>query len=684
MTPNPVNLARGAARRARRAAQVLLAPVGGPAVPEATGEYAANFDQWLGRRSDKLFHDGRPQWQPTPRVEGETPRIAVVIHAHFPELLEPLIAELDALPVPFDLVITNSSGTEISLPEVPVRNLRAHRILTVDNHGRDIFPLVQVVNAGLLDGYDLVLKLHTKKSEWRQDHDALAGSGAEWRDALVGSLVGGEDNVLEQLRRFGADRTLGIVTAPGSIAGPEHWGGDQQITRDLLRRLELPIDPGGLRFAAGSMYWIRGFLLTGLRSLQLTADDFEAEAGQIDGTTAHGIERLLGIVCEEAGFRLDDTSAAAPEFEREDDWRRFLPDAPRSPRARVLPFYLPQFHAFPENDAWWGPGFTEWANVASAKPVFHGHRQPFLPGEMGFYDLRNPEVQQRQFELARGAGIEGFMYYYYWFAGKKLMDLPVEQIVAGDGDTPFCLMWANENWTRRWDGSEKNILIAQDYDQVPATQFIHDVMHLITDPRYVRIGDKPVISVYRITQIPDFESVLTYWREQAVEAGLPGLHILTVDVGTSMQGLDVDDLGEHGLDGTMEFPPHNKLWVGQDQSILYPDQRLQGGIYDYRALAQHAATSTLNHLSADRFPGVFVNFDNTARRQWQPDLWFGSNPYTFRRWLNATVLALETRPMDERVLFINAWNEWAEGATLEPSQRFGRGYLHAVSDVLYA
>jgi lipopolysaccharide biosynthesis protein len=425
---------------------------------------------------------------------------------------------------------------------------------------------------------------------------------------------------------------------------------------------------------------VRGFILQGLRALSLDAEDFDAETGQIDGTTAHAIERIIGILTLESGYALGENGNLSTEMSA--SWTRYSGDHKYIPRARVIPFYLPQFHAFPENDAWWGTGFTEWANVSAGKPVFLGHNQPFLPADLGFYDLSNPSVSRKQYELATGAGIEGFMYYYYWFAGKKLMDMPIANLIASEGDTPFCIMWANENWTRRWDGSSENVLIAQDYDEVPATQFIHDVIHHLTDSRYIRIDDKPVISVYRITQIPDYADVLEYWRTAAIAAGLPGLTIVTVDVGRSMDGIE-GDLRDHGLDAYLEFAPHNRAWKLQSRETLAVDPRFQGNILSYASMARDSEAQLREPLESGRYPGVMVNFDNTARRQWQPDLWYGSNPYTFRRWLNSAISAIADRDRDHRVLFLNAWNEWAEGTVLEPSQRFGRTYLLAVRDVLY-
>jgi lipopolysaccharide biosynthesis protein len=345
--------------------------------------------------------------------------------------------------------------------------------------------MVQVVNAGVLDPYELVLKLHTKRSEWRQENDDLSGSGADWRLTLMQNLLGGRENVEFILNAFAEDPDLGVVTADGSLLGSDFWASDFDMTCELLRRIELTVDRDKLRFPAGSFYWVRSFVLQGLRSLLMTDEDFETEKGQDDGTTAHAVERSIGILTEEAGLR----QAIRPHLDVADPtaWRRYRRSAPRSKRARVIPFYLPQFHATPENDAWWSKGFTEWSNVTAARPVYLGHNQPNLPSDLGFYDLRLDEVRQEQMDLAAEHGIEGFMYYYYWFAGRRLLNLPVEKLAESDVDKPFCLMWANENWTRRWDGRSSDILMGQDYDRVPATEFIDDVMEFLADRRYRRI-----------------------------------------------------------------------------------------------------------------------------------------------------------------------------------------------------
>jgi lipopolysaccharide biosynthesis protein len=241
-------------------------------------------------------------------------------------------------------------------------------------------------------------------------------------------------------------------------------------------------------------------------------------------------------------------------------------------------------------------------------------------------------------------------------------------------------MWANENWTRRWDGQLSDVLIGQHYDEVAAGQFIENVLPLLVDERYLRIDGRPVVAVYRPGEIPDLPAVIATWRARARELGLADLCVLSVDFETEFGGIHGSPR-EHGLDGVLGFPPHNSLWDWLPHEGLGVDGRFVGNLLSYRNLVQDAEHRLSAGLSDGVYPGVMVNFDNTARRQWSSDVWYGSNPFTFRRWLAAAAAAVDERESEQRVVFVNAWNEWAEGAILEPSDRFGRSYLQAVRDV---
>jgi len=639
-----------------------------------------NYVDRQGGRQDSGFPD---RWRIDDRLHFADPaRVGVILNCFYPDLLDELLARLTFIPVPFDLFVTNVSGAPVQLPQA-VGNMRHGVVMDCENHGRDILPMLELVNAGVLDPYSLILKVHTKKSPWREEHSALQGDGSEWRTSLIDSLLPSTEGISDIIAAFGNDPHLGVVTAPGSIAGTDFWGGDRRIVEQLLRRLELELDPEVLRFPAGSMYWCRGFVLQGLRSLNLIADDFDSEAGQVDGTTAHAVERIIGLLTEEAGLILatsDDVESGLAAKEPS-LLERYIPNAGLARRATVLPFYLPQFHPSPYNDAWWGEGFTEWTNVASAIPMYRGHYQPKIPTDLGFYDLRLDAVRREQVHLANAHGIAGFMYYYYWFSGERVLNTPIENLLSSKDDAPFCLMWANENWTRRWDGRSQDILIGQDYDKVPAEDFIDDVMEFLLDPRYIRVDGKALIAVYRPGQMSDFAQVASEWRRRAREAGVGELLLLSVAVASEFDALAPSAVA--AVDGFLEFPPHNLPWVAGPAASVGFDKRWRGNFMSYRATAEASITQA-REMDDSVFPGAMVNFDNTARRQWRPDVWYGTNPYTFRRWVGAQIDSLMVRPPESRLLFINAWNEWAEGAILEPTTRFGRTYLQAIRDAVLA
>jgi lipopolysaccharide biosynthesis protein len=646
-------------------------------------ESPSNFAAWAARRiRPGVVLDA---WAQDQQVPIATPaRVGVVVHVYYTDLLSDLIRRLAAIPVAFDLIITNSSGESLNVDRSLLPRAMNILELEVENRGRDLWPLAQIVNAGLLDPYHLILKVHTKRSEWRDSHGGFPGTGAEWRDELLEAVLGDAERITALLEAFATNSRLGLVTADGSVRGPESWGFNEATTAGLLRRLQLDLRPQELVFPAGSMYWVRGFVLQGLRALCLSAEDFEDEAGHRDGTTAHALERLIGVVTEEAGLSIVERSRLPHEPAGAETWHRFEPTAGLRPRVRVVPFYLPQFHPIPENNRWWGAGFTEWSNVAAARPVFVGHHQPKLPTTTGFYDLRLHETVALQAALARDVGIDGFMYYHYWFAGHQLLERPINSRLDDDIQLPFCLMWANENWTRRWDGHINDVLLGQDYERVPSSQFITDVLPILRDPRYLRIDGRALIAIYRPGQIPDLAAVIAEWRETARREGVGELVVLTVDVPRGFHGLE-DEAESIGLDGSLGFPPHRSHWEPAPLERLAGLQPgFEGRILSYRATVDKAIASLALSLPDTYFPGVMVNFDNTARRPASPDLWYGSNPYTFRRWLAAAAAAVAHRAPERRVVFINAWNEWAEGAVLEPNDRQGPTFLLAVRDVVYS
>jgi GT2 family glycosyltransferase len=361
--------------------------------------------------------------------------------------------------------------------------------------------------------------------------------------------------------------------------------------------------------------------------------------------------------------------------------QRWQSELERLDEVRTIAFYLPQFHPIPENDRWWGEGFTEWSNVRRARPNFRGHDQPRVPADLGYYDLRDHETMLRQAELARRYGVGAFCYYYYWFAGKRLLEAPLERMLAsGKPDFPFCLCWANENWTRRWDGREQDVLIGQHHSEADDAAVIADLMRYFRSDNYLRIDGRPLLLVYRVALFPDFASTAANWRRLCREAGIGEIYLAMVE--SFEMVANGADPASFGCDAAVEFPPHGLAQPRPlDQPLLNP--AFNGAVADYREVALHCATRPLPKYR--RFPGVMPGWDNTPRRQDNSYSFEHATPGAFQAWLE-TAIARSRRQYggDERLVFINAWNEWAEGAYLEPDQRHGHGFLAAHANAIDA
>lgn len=616
---------------------------------------------------------------PVLRFDPDRPKApqAIVVHMYYPDLWEEFRETLSRVDIPFDLFVTITwRGDEtIELKDRIQADFPSAWVMAVPNKGRDILPFLTLVNAGAFTGYRAVAKFHTKKSPHRADGD-------EWRRHLIDGILP-ETGLAEKLDSFVADTDSAFWVADGQhYTGLEWWGSNLERTKQVLARVEITIPDGILSFPAGSIYWVKPLMISMLRSLNLHADLFETETAQVDGTLAHAVERVLGFLVLAAGQRIVQFSQIGPNAAHP-----IKDDRPPMQRpALISAFYLPQFHTTPENDAWWGKGYTEWRAAIAGQSCFAGHLQPSLPADLGFYDLRVTEVMGQQTALARKAGIDTFCVYHYWFDGRRVLHEPLDRLLdRPEIDFPFYLCWANESWRRNWDGLSGEVLLEQTYSKGFEAELAKDIARYMRDPRYMRPdGKRPRFVIYRPEDMPDPDGSVTRLRTAFRREKIGEIELGAVSFHIAGENPVAPDL----FDFWVEMPPHGLVegpdyLFGGPQGNIMPvlvNDRFTGLIYDYRAAAARAlGPDYLAKLPKNTIAGIMPSWDNTARRGLRSHIAHGANPASFRLWLTG-VLRNRIGRSYRNELFVNAWNEWAEKAVLEPSKTFGTAYLEVVED----
>jgi hypothetical protein len=381
-----------------------------------------------------------------------------------------------------------------------------------------------------------------------------------------------------------------------------------------------------------------------------------------------------------------------------------------SPAARLIAFYLPQFHPIPENDLWWGRGFTEWTNVAKAKPLFPGHYQPHVPADLGFYDLRLPEVRAVQADMARAAGIEGFCYWHYWFNGRRILERPFNEVLRlKEPNFPFCLGWANHTWNAGWHGESNKVLIEQTYPgQADYERHFYAVLEAFQDPRYIRVRGMPVFVVYRPIEIPAPEQFIEIWQRLAIQNGLPGIHFVahlfcddqpydyrtkgfSASIASDAFQISAANRSQKPVNGSRGGNGERSL-VG---SALFRTRQLARTAYP-KALKRmrlflsrphvfeysDAMRLSFSNVTSEPhcYPMVLPNWDDSPRRGARGIIFVNSTPESFRPHLRKALHLVRDKTFEDRIIFVKSWNEWAEGNYLEPDLRFGHQYLDVVRE----
>jgi hypothetical protein len=383
-------------------------------------------------------------------------------------------------------------------------------------------------------------------------------------------------------------------------------------------------------------------------------------------------------------------------------------------RARLIAYYLPQFHPIPENDEWWGRGFTEWMNVAKAKPLFRGHYQPHIPADLGFYDLRVPETRTAQAEMAGEYGIEGFCYWHYWFAGKRLLERPFNEVLkSGQPKLPFCLGWANESWTGIWHGFPDRLLMEQTYPGEKDEELhFYEVLRAFSDERYITVDGLPLFIIFNPQKLPEPLRFIDHWRELAIKSGLKGIYF--VGNTSSMNWIPK----EHGFDALIPHNPGMTAYYLVNPLFGFADNicnELTGKTFREVLREKYKEVDLVRHIGKvtyllrekfrkvnkilyedyikkallpleydyDAFPCVVPNWDNTPRCGINGYILYNSTPEMFKRHLREAINQILQRPLEKRIIFIKSWNEWAEGNHLEPDLKFGKEYLKACRDEIF-
>ena len=444
-----------------------------------------------------------------------------------------------------------------------------------------------------------------------------------------------------------------------------------------LWRIRLIIAPkGSMREKIGQSLGrrIKNLIIRGKPRIQSQGDKKTAERSSLEEKT-----KQLSVLSIENFTKILQDLYLVASGEKSDEYINFREIAlPENDLAiKPIAFYLPQYHPIPENDLWWGKGFTEWTNVTRAVPLFEGHYQPRLPGELGFYDLRIPDILRRQVDLAKNYGLFGFCFYYYWFNGKRLLDMPLDLFMNDQQiNFPFCVCWANENWSRRWDGLDENILISQNHTEESDLKFIHDVSDLFSHPDYIKIDGHPLLLVYRAQLLPNPERTVLRWKKYCWDLGIPEPYLVAAQV-FGFNG----DPNPFGFDAAVEFPPNTlpATDIAEQYQFLHPD--FEGRIYDYKEVSSLMRDHVPEEYTL--FKTVMPSWDNSARKFNQANIFVNNSPREYEEWVSSAIRYTKRNlPDDRRLFFINAWNEWAEAAYLEPDRKFGYAYLEATANAL--
>jgi lipopolysaccharide biosynthesis protein len=608
------------------------------------------------------------------------PKLGVHLHIYYRDLLEQCADYLNNIPFHFDLFVSANDKDNIDEMTTFLQNhihlLNKVIIKKVPNRGRDLAPFIVEFGKDL-QKYDFVAHIHTKKSPHNSQLDT-------WFEDILDTLLGSQSGIHQIINLLSGDAKF-VYPAPNEkiLIDKSGWADNYDIAKKLLPQLlgeKIEAYPL-IEFPQGSMFWAKSSALSKFLRFPLAYTDFPSEPIPADGTMSHVLERLLLVSANHLpgrNYRIYLSKSILKEayYEPQKDYSQ----SQMHETVRVLSYYLPQFYPTPENDEWHGRGFTEWTKVRSANPLFYGHYQQRVPHkDLGYYSLISSEMLKKQVELMKCSGVYGQIFYHYWFTGKLILEKPAQMLLADKSiEMPFCFCWANENWTRKWDGNENEILLGQEYSEQDAIQFINYLIPFFKDERYIKIEGRPVLYIYRSASIPDFGVYKKAWQKVCAENGIKAPFVVAVLT------RDTRSPTEHEMDAGCERVLHD--WtsgnVKEIKNQLSPYWPINGSVLNYEKVADYYISQP-PITDFTYFRSIIPSWDNTPRYGSEAFIVHKSTPEKFQEWLEELIVDAEARlPEDRRFVVVNAWNEWAESAVLEPDSRFGYAYLNSIGRTL--
>jgi lipopolysaccharide biosynthesis protein/SAM-dependent methyltransferase len=636
----------------------------------------------LNKTSQNLFNVVPLYLDPSFRGEiNRDKKVAVHLHLFYKDMCPVFLKYLNNIPLNFDLFISASAQIDIESSRNyfinNLQNLNSLVIENVPNKGRDIAPMI--INFGTrLQNYDYIGHFHSKKSQ----HNSTLQN---WFKLLMDSLCGSKQNVLQIFKLL--EEGAKVIYPRADIVSswdPSGWALNKKNAYSILKKysnLKAP-DFSYVDFPKGMMFWARASCLKEYLSLSIKYNDFKEEPISVDGEIPHALERLILIFANQhqgINYEIQNENLICRPteyYESKHDFSGIL----KHKNVKVLAYYLPQFHPIPENDEWHGKGFTEWTKVRSSNPLFLGHYQQHVPHpDIGYYQLSDKNQFIKQVNMMKNSGVHGMIFYHYWFSGKLILEKPVKLLLDNsDIDMPFCFCWANENWTRRWDGNEQEVLLEQIYSEKDAGEFIDYLIPFFKDDRYIKVNKRPVLYIYRPASIEGIEKYIEIWKRRCESHGISAPYL----VATLTRG--AKDPRDYKMDAAVERVLHD--WTdGKVENIsnqLNKYRDMNGSVLDYSALADHYINKEFKN-DFICYRSLVPVWDNTARYGSDAYILHNFTPQKMQSWLERLIeYSKNNLPDDNRFIVVNAWNEWAEGAHLEPDAAFGYAYLNVIGRAL--